>query len=127
MNVFIWILQGFVAIIFFYSGVNKSFLCKHQLIAKGQTGVKGLSLPLIRFIGITEILGVTGIIFPCLLNISPGLTAIAAICLALIMIPAAIIHYKIGRIENKQKENKDVWFNIIVFLICLTIAFFRIK
>jgi uncharacterized membrane protein YphA (DoxX/SURF4 family) len=127
MNTLIWILQGFIAATFLYSGINKSFFPKQQLIAKGQTGVTELSLPVIRFIGITEILGSIGIILPYLLNIYPGLTAIASVCLGVIMIPAGIIHYKLGKTQNRQKENKDALFNMIVLVICLIIAYYRAK
>jgi uncharacterized membrane protein YphA (DoxX/SURF4 family) len=125
MNTLIWTLQGFIAITFLYSGINKSFFSKQQIVAKGQTGVIDLPLPFIRFIGITEILGAVGIILPYLLNIYPGLTAIAAVCLGFIMIPAGIIHYKLGKIQNRQKENKNALFNIIVLVICLIIAYYR--
>lgn len=125
MNTVIWILQGFVALTFIYSGINKSVFSEQTLVAKGQTGVKELPLPLIRFIGITEILGAIGIILPYLLNIYPGLTPIASVCLGLIMIPAAVIHHKLGTIGNRQKENKNVLFNITLLLICLVIAYYR--
>jgi uncharacterized membrane protein YphA (DoxX/SURF4 family) len=127
MNTFIWTLQGFIAITFLYSGINKSFFLKQKLIAKGQTGVTNLSLPFIRFIGIAEILGAIGIILPYLLDIYPALTAIASLCLALIMIPAAIIHYNLGKIKNRQKENNNVLFNMIILIICLFIAYYRTR
>ena len=127
MNILIWILQGLVALTFLYSGINKSTFSRQTLVAKGQTGVKELPMPLIRFIGIVEILGAIGIILPYLLDVYPGLTPIASVCLGLIMIPAAIIHYRLGKIENSEKENKNLLFNIIVLLICLVIAFYRAK
>ena len=127
MNTVIWILQGFIALTFLYSGINKSTFSEQTLVAKGQTGVAKLPLPLIRFIGISEIFGAVGIILPYWLNIYPGLTAIASICLGLIMIPAGIIHYKLGEIANRQKENKNVLFNTIVLVICLVIAYYRAK
>jgi len=127
MNILIWTLQGFIAATFLYSGINKSFFPKQLLIVKGQTGVTNLPLPFIRFIGISEILGAIGIILPYLLNIYPGLTAIASLCLALIMIPAAIIHYNLGKIKNRQKENNNALFNMILLIICLFIAYYRTR
>jgi len=119
MNIILWVLQSFMAAIFLFSGLNKSILSEQKLIAKGQTGVAGLPVPLIRFIGISEILGAIGIILPILLNILPILTAISAISFAIIMIPAAIIHYKLH-------EPKNVFTNCIIFLLCLFIAYGRI-
>ena len=108
MNTFIWILQGLIAFIFLYSGINKSWLDEKTLVNKGQTGVEGLAPGLIKFIGVSEIFGAIGIILPFALNIYPVLTAISALCLGIIMIPAAIIHYK--RSFSEKKEVKKCGF-----------------
>ncbi|HEY2350644.1 MAG TPA: DoxX family protein, partial [Puia sp.] len=61
MNIILWILQGLMAVIFLYSGVNKSIFPIHKLVyEKGQTGIENLSLPIVRFIGVSEILGAAG-------------------------------------------------------------------
>lgn len=119
MNTTLWILQSLVAFTFIYSGISKSILSEKKLVANGQTGVEGLPLPLIRFIGISEIFGAIGIILPLLLNILPILTIISAICFAVIMILAARIHYK-------RHEYKSVFINIIIFLVCIFITYGRI-
>lgn len=98
--------------------MNKSIYSEETLVSKGQTGVEGLPLKLIRFIGIAEILGAIGLILPMLLNVYPKLTGISAICLGLIMIPAGIIHYK-------RREIKNVVVNVLIFIVCLTIAYYR--
>lgn len=118
MNIAIWTLQGTIAIIFMYSGINKSIYSEQTLVSKGQTGVEGLPTRLIRFIGISEIAGATGLILPSILDIYPYLTSISALCLGLIMIPAAIIHYK-------RKEHQSVVVNVVILLVCLTIAYYR--
>jgi uncharacterized membrane protein YphA (DoxX/SURF4 family) len=118
MNTTLWILQSFIAAIFLYSGVQKSIYSEQRLVAKGQTGVEGLPAGLIRFIGVSEILGTIGIILPLLLHILPILTTISAICFAVIMILAAIIHYK-------RHEPKNVFTNCVLFLICVFIVYGR--
>ena len=118
MNTVLWILQSLVAVAFLYSGIQKSIYSEQKLVAAGQTGVEGLPTALIRFIGISEILGTIGIIFPLLLNILPVLTTISAICFAVIMIPAAIIHYK-------RREFKNVFTNCVLFFMCVFIAYGR--
>ena len=118
MNIILWILQTLMAILFMYSGVCKSIFNAATLVAKGQTGVEKLPIPFIRFIGAAEILGAIGLIFPALLHIAPGLTAISAICLGFIMVPASVIHYL-------RKEYKTVIGNCAVFSICLFIAYGR--
>lgn len=120
MNTTLWILQVFAAVTFMYSGINKSIFPIRKLVdEKGQTGVDNLPLPLVRFIGISEILGATGLILPWWLNILPVLTTISAILFAFIMIPAAIIHYK-------RKEPKNILTNVILFCICIFIGYGRI-
>jgi uncharacterized membrane protein YphA (DoxX/SURF4 family) len=109
-----------MALAFMYSGINKSIFSIRKLVyEKGQTGVEDLSLPFVRFIGISEILGAIGLILPWGLKIFPILTPIAAIVFALVMIPAAIIHYK-------RKESKNVFINAIFFCICVFIAYGRL-
>ncbi len=118
MNTLLWVLQSLIAFIFMYSGINKSIVSEQKLVAKGQTGVEGLPLPLIRFIGISEIFGAIGIILPTLLHILPILAIISAICFAVIMVPAALIHYN-------RRENKNVLLNCTIFLVCVFIAYGR--
>src|ERR1700759_2827559 len=116
MNTILWILQVLTGIIFMYSGINKSIFPIRKLVYEhGQPGVENLSLPLVRFIGVSEILGAFGLILPWWVKILPALTPISAILLAIVMIPAAIIHYK-------RKEPKNVMTNIILFCICIFIA-----
>jgi uncharacterized membrane protein YphA (DoxX/SURF4 family) len=119
MNTALWILQSLAAAAFLYSGVQKSIYSEQKLVAIGQTGVEGLPIALIRFIGISEILGTIGIILPQLLHIVAVLTPISAVCFAVIMIPASIIHYK-------RHEYKNVFNNCVLFLICVFIAYGRI-
>jgi uncharacterized membrane protein YphA (DoxX/SURF4 family) len=119
MNTILWVLQAMMAVIFIYSGIKKSFFSIPVLVHdKGQTGVDNLPLPLVRFIGISEILGAVGLILPCYLNILPILTPIAAILFAIIMLPAALIHYR-------RKEPKNILVNAFLFSICIVIAYGR--
>lgn len=119
MNTIIWIFQSIIAVIFLYSGVHKAYFDEKTLVQKGQTGVEGLPPGLIKFIGISEIIGAVGLILPQLLNLYPILSPIAALCLGLIMIPAAVIHYR-------RDEWKNVILNIGIFLICLMILWVRL-
>lgn len=84
----------------------------------GQTGVEQLPLPLIRFTGPSELASVAGLILPQLTNYLPILTPLAALCLAVIMIPASMIHYR-------RSEMKAVGINIGILLACLLVAYGR--
>lgn len=118
MNTVIWILQIFLAITFGYSGIMKSTQRRERLVSIGQTGVEHLSYPLIRFIGISEILGAIGIIVPWAVKILPILTPIIAVCFAAIMVLAAPIHYK-------RKEMKSVGINVSFFIFSALVAYIR--
>ena len=118
MNVALWIGQVLLAIVFFYSGAMKSTKSETELVAMGQTGVENLSGSLIRFIGVSEILGAIGIILPWLTGIMPILTPIAATGLGTIMILAAIVHFR-------RNEKTTAIQNLVILLTCALVAFGR--
>ena len=84
----------------------------------GQTGVEGLASPFIKFIGVSEVVGVIGLLLPWFIGAVPVLTPIAAFCLGAIMLPAAVIHYK-------RSEMRVVLFNIFILLLCLWVGYER--
>jgi uncharacterized membrane protein YphA (DoxX/SURF4 family) len=118
MNTVLWVAQGFLATVFFYSGLMKSTRSEQTLVAMGMTGVEHLPTPFIRFIGIAELLGAAGLLLPGLLRQWPVLTALAALSLGLIMLPAAVIHYRRG-------ELRSVALNGVIFVGCLWVAIGR--
>ena len=117
-NTILWILQFFIAFAFLYSGVCKSYFPLSKLVAMGQTGVDGLPIWFVRFIGVSEILGAIGIIIPWWLSIYPVLTPLSSICFAFIMPFAAVIHYK-------RREPKNVLTNVVFFILCAFVAVAR--
>jgi uncharacterized membrane protein YphA (DoxX/SURF4 family) len=118
MNTALWVVQCFLALSFGYSGIMKSSQNRERLVRIGQTGVEHLSYPLIRFIGITEVLGAIGIIVPWYTGIAPVLTPVTAVGFAVIMVLAAPIHYR-------RKEVKAVGINILFFLLSVWVAWMR--
>ena len=110
MSIALWICQILLALVFGYSGLMKSTKAEKELVAMGQTGVENLSPSLIRFIGIMEILGVVGIILPRLSGILPILTPLAATGFAVIMILAAIVHFR-------RSEKKTLLLNLLILVL----------
>jgi uncharacterized membrane protein YphA (DoxX/SURF4 family) len=120
MNTILWVLQVFLAGTFVYSGIMKSTQQREKLMRIGQTGVADLSYPLIRFIGVIEILGALGIILPQALGVLPVLTPVSALGFAVVMILAAPIH-------AKRKEFLSFSFNLFLLLISAFVAIQRFK
>ncbi|MBO9728655.1 MAG: DoxX family protein [Chitinophaga sp.] len=118
MNTLLWIIQGLLAGVFGYSGIMKSTQKRDKLVQIGQTGVANLSYPVIRFIGILEILGAISVVVPLATGIMPQLTAVSALGFTVIMIMAAPIHYK-------RHEYAAVAFNIFLLLASLGVTIFR--
>jgi uncharacterized membrane protein YphA (DoxX/SURF4 family) len=91
MNVALWIIQALLAALFLFAGGTKLVLPIEEMTK--QMPMPGLFL---RFIGVAEVLGAIGLILPGLTRIRPGLTALAAAGLAIIMIGATVTTLMIG-------------------------------
>ena len=114
----LWILQIATAIVFLYSGVCKASFPPMKLVSMGQTGVEQLHPSFVKFIGVSEIVGSIALIVPVAVHVLPWLTALSALCLALIMPFAAVIHHK-------RNEPGNVRTNVVLFVVCLLIAIGR--
>ena len=91
MNIVLWILQVLLALFFLFAGVMKFIMPVAQMAE--QTGLPGWFF---WFIGVVEILGGLGLLFPHLLRVKPGLTPLAALGLLIVMIGATVLSVKGG-------------------------------
>jgi hypothetical protein len=82
----LWIVQGLLALLFLFAGGMKLVQPIEALTAD-----MPLPGPLVRFIGVAEVLGGLGLILPALLRIRPWLTSLAAAGLVVIMIGATVL------------------------------------
>jgi putative oxidoreductase len=114
----IWIIKITIAVLFAFAGTNKVFLSKTKLIDKGMKGLIDLDEKQIKIAGILEVLGATGLILPSVFNYYPVLAAISALCLGLTMIVA-------GGINHKLKLS--IIPNVVIFAICIFIAYYEMK
>ena len=91
MNVALWIIQGLLAALFLFAGGMK-------LITPIEEMTRQIAMPgwFLRFIGVAEMLGGLGLIFPWLLRIRAKLTPLAAAGLTVIMIGATVITLSMG-------------------------------
>ena len=93
MNRTLWVLQILLALLFLFSGAAKFFTPVDQMT---QGMPDWMSISFLHFIGVCEILGGIGLILPGLLHIKPGLTALAAACLTIIVIGATVVTLMAG-------------------------------
>ena len=119
LNIILWIAQVLLAGMFIMSGFMKVAQPIEEL-SKMLPWASQVPAGLVRFIGISELLGGIGLILPALLRIKPILTAWAAVGLATVMIFAAIFHASRG-------EFSAIGMNIILALIAAFIAWGRFK
>jgi hypothetical protein len=78
VNIALWIAQAALAFVFSVSGVFKISLAKDALVAKGQTGVAFFPTAFIRFVALSELLAVAGLLGPGLTGVAEYLTPLAA-------------------------------------------------
>jgi len=123
MNVATWIVQIILAAVFSYSGAYKGTHSKPQIVSSGQTGVRWYSDGFIRFIAISELFGVAGLILPRLLGIAPVLTRVAAVALGVVMVGAAVSHARLA--PERPREWLNVATNVTLLAGCLFVAFAR--
>ena len=116
MNIILWILQALLGLAFIAAGYNHGFN-----IEKARTQMQWMTaVPenLLRFIGVSEILGGIGLILPAVTGILPQLTAWAATGLSLIMILAALFHLRRG-------EYPAIVINLVLLALAVFVAYGR--
>src|SRR5688572_7321849 len=85
-NVFVWIIQIVLALLFLFAGVMKLWLPAAALEAQSH-----LPALFLRFIGLAEALGALGLVLPGALRVARGLTPLAAAGLVVIMAGATVL------------------------------------
>ena len=119
MNNTLWVIQGFIAIIFCMSGIMILTQPKEKLATK-MPFVNDYSASVVKLVAFAHILGALGLILPLSLNIFPILTPIAACGLALVMLLA--IGY-----NKKRNDTKTMVIDLVFLLLFSFVAYSRFK
>jgi putative oxidoreductase len=119
LNIALWVVQVLLAAMFLMAGANKLFQSIAEL-SKMLPWVTEVPEGLVRFIGISELLGGLGLLLPSILRIKPNLTPLAAVGLAVVMVLAAIFHISKG-------EASVIGINFVVIALALFVAWGRTK
>ena len=94
MNVALWIVQGVLAAFFGAGGVVKATRDRKRLFDEGLTWVEDFSAGGVKAIAVLEVLAAIGLILPAVTGIAPVLTPLAAVGLGMLMIGAAVVHFR---------------------------------
>jgi uncharacterized membrane protein YphA (DoxX/SURF4 family) len=95
LHVTLWTVQILLALIFTMTGAMK--VAQPIAALAASLGWPGHVPPaLVRFIGISELLGAAGLILPAATRIAPALTPLAARALTLVMLLASLLHVSRG-------------------------------
>lgn len=89
-----WIVAGLAAVVFLAAGLMKLARPKEALKTSGLAWVEDFPAPIVKLIGVAEVVGAIGLILPALTGISPLLSPIAATCLGILMIGAVVVHIR---------------------------------
>lgn len=92
MHIALWIVQVLLAAAFFMAGGTKLATPIEEL-APQMSFVSHMPALMVRFIGLSEVLGAIGLILPAATRIKPGLTPLAAALLAVVMLLAFLSHF----------------------------------
>lgn len=95
LNVSLWVAQALLFVAFGMSGFMK-LTTPIETLGQSMAWVSATPAELVRFIGLSEVLGAIGLIVPALTRIKPVLTAWAGAGLATIMALASIVHITRG-------------------------------
>ena len=115
MNTVLWIGQGLLATLFLISGVLKSTQTVEQMIATGQTAAKIVPLRYLRVAGVSELLGVLGLVLPWWTGIARALTPVAATGFVILMVLAARVHARLG-------EPRNIAGNLVILTVAALVA-----
>ena len=119
IHIALWVAQGILAAMFIMAGLMKASQ-PLEALAESLPWVTSTPVGLVRFIGISEVLGGLGLLIPSIFRFKPFLTVWAAIGLAVIMVLAAIFHVSRGEFEA-------IGMNIVLLAFALFIAWGRSK
>ncbi|MEZ0365159.1 DoxX family protein [Mycobacterium sp. pUA109] len=118
MNTLLWTLQIVLAVVFVGAGAIKLIQSRDQLAGRIGAWVYDFPAPLIKPLGLVEVLGAIGLIVPPVVDNAPILAPVAASGLVVIMIGAIIIH-------SRRDEYRDVSVNVLLAIMAGVVAWGR--
>jgi hypothetical protein len=90
-----WIAAGLLGLFYLYAGGRKIAQSQEQL-APMMGWVDTVPMPVVRLIGVLEILGAAGLVLPPLTGIAPAVAIAAAVGFVVLQVLAAGLHFRRG-------------------------------
>jgi hypothetical protein len=116
IHVVLWIGQALLAAVFLLVGYTHAIAVA---IARAPW-VASLPVPLVRFIGVTELAGALGVLLPAATRIQPTLTPLAAAGLSTVMALAIPFHMLRG-------ETQEIAINVVLGALAAFVAWARAR
>ncbi|HLT09159.1 MAG TPA: DoxX family protein [Cyclobacteriaceae bacterium] len=118
-NISLWVAQVVLALMFLWAALPKVTTPMHELASAIPLANESSAI-LMRFIGVSELLAVLGLILPGILRIKPMLIAWAALGLVIVMVLAMAYHLN-------QGEVGPALFNVLLGLLAAFVAWGRYR
>jgi uncharacterized membrane protein len=119
LNIALWVTQVLLAAMYLMAGSTK-LLQPIEEMAMMMPWVADTPAGLVRFIGLSELLGGLGLLLPSILRIQPKLTVFAALGLTLVQVLASGFHLSRG-------ETSALGMNFLLIAMAVFIAWGRAK
>jgi uncharacterized membrane protein YphA (DoxX/SURF4 family) len=117
-NIWLWILQGFLALLFLGTGILKLTRTRAEIVEQGLAWAEDYSEPTLRLLGWAEVLGAVGLVLPPLVGLGI-LTPVAATCLTALTIGALVVHVR------RRELLPDALRTLALIALCAVVAYFR--
>ncbi|MFB7651938.1 MULTISPECIES: DoxX family protein [unclassified Streptomyces] len=95
MNVAYWIVAGLLAAFYLYGGALKVIRDRDGLRPM-MDWVDSVPMPVVRAVGLAELLGAAGLVLPPLTGVAPWLALAAAVGFVVLQIGATGVHLRLG-------------------------------
>ena len=118
-NLLLWVGQVLLALVFLFDAYGHTLGFGSWSRRQGMGWLLDVGRDRMRIIGGLEVLGAIGLVLPAATGILPWLTPVAAACLAMLMILAAIYH------ARRPGEGQNIILNVILGAIAVLVAYGR--
>jgi hypothetical protein len=119
MNLTLWIVAGLLAAVMLFGSLAKLFVPKEKLAEAPAGGWTGdASVGFVKTLGAVEILAAIGIVLPAVVDITPVMVPVTAVCWVLLMIGAMTTHLR-------RHESTAVVANVVYLAMAAFVAWGR--